>query len=143
MPAGTWRDELRSHGYRLTPQRQLVLEAVNRLGHATPEEVAAEVRLTAEGVNLSTVYRTLELLEQIGLVSHAHFGHGPLTYHATNVDEHAHLVCTVCERVTEVSPGVLADVVQRLRAEYGFEVDVAHVAISGVCTACSSSQPPP
>jgi Fur family ferric uptake transcriptional regulator len=57
-----WQAQLRARGYRLTPQRQLVLEAVGKLGHATPEEIAADVRQTAAAVNISTVYRTLELL---------------------------------------------------------------------------------
>ena len=73
---------LRERGYRLTPQRQLVLEAVTELGHATPEDVHAWVVERAEGVNISTVYRTLELLEEIGLVTHAHLSHGAPTYHA-------------------------------------------------------------
>ena len=57
-----WQQALRARGYRLTPQRQLVLEAVGRLGHATPEAVAAQVHQTASGFNISTVYRTLDLL---------------------------------------------------------------------------------
>ena len=65
----TWDATLRASGYRVTPQRQLVLEAVTRLHHAWPEEICSEVNQTARGVNLSTVYRTLELLEQLGLVS--------------------------------------------------------------------------
>lgn len=66
-----WDDVLRDQGYRITPQRQLVLEAVNTLGHATPEELLSEVQKTAAAVNLSTIYRTLEVLEQVGLVTHA------------------------------------------------------------------------
>ncbi len=73
---GDWKTDLRRRGYRLTPQRQLVLEAVDALEHASPDEILAEVRRTASGVNISTVYRTLELLEELGLVSHAHLGHG-------------------------------------------------------------------
>ncbi len=71
-----WKSDLRQRGYRLTPQRQLVLEAVDTLEHATPDDILVEVRKTASGVNISTVYRTLELLEELGLVSHAHLGHG-------------------------------------------------------------------
>ena len=71
----TWDDRLRAGGYRVTPQRQLVLEAVARLEHATPEEIYGEVRQTARGINVSTVYRTLELLEQLGLVQHTHIHH--------------------------------------------------------------------
>jgi Fur family ferric uptake transcriptional regulator len=137
MSGDTWQSELRARGYRLTPQRQLVLEAVERLGHATPDEIAAEVRRTAGGVNLSTIYRTLELLEELGLVTHAHFGHGPLTYHGRSGDEHAHLVCQSCERVVELPPTVLADLLERVRDGYGFTVDVMHVALSGLCAECS------
>ena len=61
-----WDEQLRARGYRVTPQRQLVLEAVARLDHATPEEIGAQVQQTARGVNISTIYRTLDLLEQIG-----------------------------------------------------------------------------
>src|SRR5919112_4734307 len=91
-----WQAELRAKGYRLTPQRQLVLEAVGALGHATPEEIATRVRHTASGVNISTVYRTLELLEDLGLVKHTHLGHGAATYSVSTDDDHVHLVCRDC-----------------------------------------------
>ena len=85
--------ELRAKGYRLTPQRQFVLRAVTALDHATPEAICEEVRRTAAGVNLSTVYRTLELLEDLGLVTHTHLGHGAQIYHTTDQPAHVHLVC--------------------------------------------------
>jgi Fur family ferric uptake transcriptional regulator len=130
------RAELRAQGYRLTPQRQLVLEAVTSLGHATPEEVAAAVQRTASGVNLSTVYRTLDLLEQIGLVSHTHLGHGASTYHSVVETEHVHLVCRECGGVTEADPEVVSGVVDRLDGELGFQADVRHLAVFGTCQAC-------
>ena len=86
-----WDDTLRASGYRVTPQRQLVLEAVTKLEHATPEEIFASIRQTARGVNVSTVYRTLELLEQIGLVTHTHLGHGAPRYHLAAEAQHVHL----------------------------------------------------
>jgi Fur family ferric uptake transcriptional regulator len=134
-----WQSELRSRGYRLTPQRQLVLEAVDRLGHATPDELVAEVRKTAGGVNISTVYRTLELLEGLGLVTHAHLGHGAPTYHAVTGDEHVHLVCRSCEHVQEVPPESVAGLVAQLHADRGFVVDIGHVAIFGLCSGCASA----
>lgn len=66
-----WQSTLRAKGYRLTPQRELVLGAVERLGHATPDEILTAVRVESQAVNISTVYRTLELLEELGLVRHA------------------------------------------------------------------------
>jgi len=135
----SWQDRLRSRGYRLTPQRQLVLEAVAALGHATPDELAAEVRRTASGVNISTVYRTLELLEELGLVTHTHLGHGAPTYHAASDDDHVHLVCRSCGGVTEVPPALVQGTVDRLAAERGFRVDVEHFAVFGVCRACGAN----
>ena len=81
MSESSLADVLRKRGLRLTPQRQLVLEAVYELGHATPDQVHAKVARTAAGVNITTVYRTLELLEELGLVTHAHLSHGAMTYH--------------------------------------------------------------
>ena len=134
--ASGWQSELRARGYRLTPQRQLVLEAVTELGHATPEDIVSRVRQVASGVNISTVYRTLELLEGLGLVNHAHLGHGAPTYHAASERAHVHLVCARCDRVDEVPADLLDDVARRLREERGFDVDRAHVALSGVCPDC-------
>ena len=132
-----WHGELRRRGYRLTPQRQLVLEAVGELGHGTPDEIAAAVRQKASGVNISTVYRTLELLEELGLVRHTHLGHGAPTYSVATDDDHVHLVCRDCGAVEEVAPDVLDDVVHRLERERGFSVDVGHFAVFGRCRECS------
>src|SRR5712664_1137945 len=125
----TWQEELRAKGYRVTPQRQLVLEAVTELEHGTPEEICTEVRRTATGVNISTVYRTLDLLEELGLVSHAHLGHGAPTYHLADRHQHMHLVCRDCEKVTETDVSLAAPLVESLRASHGFETDVKHFAI--------------
>ena len=105
-----WKSDLRQRGYRLTPQRQLVLEAVDTLEHATPDDILIEVRKTASGVNISTVYRTLELLEELGLVSHAHLGHGAPTYHLADRHHHIHLVCRDCTNVIEADISVAARV---------------------------------
>ena len=131
--------QLRARGYRLTPQRQLVLEAVSSLGHATPEEIVTTVRRTASGVNISTVYRTLELLEELGLVRHTHLGHGAPTFSVSTDDDHVHLVCRDCGRVQEASPDVVAPVVQELAATRGFQVDVGHLAVFGRCADCAAT----
>ncbi len=132
----TWDDTLRAGGYRVTPQRQLILEAVTKLEHATPEEIFADVRQTARGVNVSTVYRTLELLEQIGLVTHTHLGHGAPRYHLAAEAQHVHLVCRDCERVTQVEPAAVRSLVSSLDAEHGFETDVGHLTVFGRCADC-------
>ena len=132
------QSELRSRGYRLTPQRQLVLEAVTTLGHATPEDVSAWVRERSSAVNISTIYRTLELLEEIRLVKHAHLTHGAPTYHAATAPEHVHLVCRDCGSITETDPINVAPTVEALRIEHGFVADVGHLTVFGSCRECES-----
>lgn len=133
----TWQSVLRQHGFRVTPQRQLVLEAVDKLRHATPEEILQQVQSTARGVNLSTVYRTLEVLEDVGLVTHTHIGHGAPTYHALDEHAHIHLVCRKCEKVTSIPASVAQTLVADLKKKYGFTTDISHFAIQGVCADCA------
>ncbi|MFI5756472.1 Fur family transcriptional regulator [Streptomyces sp. NPDC051569] len=137
MVSTDWKSDLRQRGYRLTPQRQLVLEAVDTLEHATPDEILGEVRRTASGVNISTVYRTLELLEELDLVSHAHLGHGAPTYHLADRHDHIHLVCRDCTNVIEADTEVAAEFTDKLRETFGFETDLKHFAIFGRCRDCS------
>ncbi len=135
-----WQAQLRARGYRLTPQRQLVLESVGELGHGTPDEIAAAVRQTASGVNISTVYRTLELLEELGLVRHTHLGHGAPTYSVATDDDHVHLVCRDCGQVAEASASVFDGAVARLAGDHGFSVDVGHFAVFGRCRSCAAEE---
>lgn len=131
---------LRSRGLRLTAQRQLVLQAVYDLRHATPEQVHAAVREVAAGVNITTIYRTLELLERLGLVTHTHLSHGSPTYHPAGEHQHAHTVCRACNRVEEIDTALLQPLVDRLAAERGFRIDIGHLALFGVCSECEERQ---
>ncbi|WP_295150163.1 Fur family transcriptional regulator, partial [Saccharopolyspora sp.] len=116
------RTTLHRHGMRVTPQRQLVLDAVRELGHATPEQVCRRVQGTAETINITTVYRALDVLEDIGLVRHTHLGHGAPTYSAEE-HEHVHLVCHRCGEVDEVPSELLADLAELLDQRCGFALD--------------------
>jgi Fur family transcriptional regulator, ferric uptake regulator len=136
VPRSSLAAELRARGLRLTAQRQLVLEAVYALGHATPDQVHAQVARTAAGVNITTIYRTLDLLEGLGLVTHAHLSHGAPTYHAVTEEQHVHLVCRICGEVGEVSSDVLAPLASTLAKQQAFLVDIGHVALFGTCAAC-------
>jgi Fur family transcriptional regulator, ferric uptake regulator len=127
---------LRAKGYRLTPQRALVLQAVSTLRHGTPDEICAEVQRSAGGVNISTVYRTLELLEELGLVTHTHLGHGAPTYHSATDEDHLHLVCRDCGLIIETDVSVADHLVNDLATQHGFVTDVAHFAIFGRCKDC-------
>ncbi|MFE3326663.1 Fur family transcriptional regulator [Streptomyces sp. NPDC059176] len=137
MVSTDWKSDLRQRGYRLTPQRQLVLEAVDALEHATPDDILVEVRKTASGVNISTVYRTLELLEELGLVSHAHLGHGAPTYHLADRHHHLHLVCRDCADVIEADVEVASGFTAELHEKFGFTTDMKHFAIFGQCRKCA------
>ena len=132
-------ERLRSSGKRLTPQRELILRAVDSLGHATPDEVLAEVRKQSSAVNISTVYRTLEVLEELGLVKHAHLSDRAPTYHSVGGHEHFHLVCRNCHRVISVDAGVLDPLLERLRTDEGFTADVGHLTVFGRCDQCEET----
>lgn len=132
-----WRSALRSGGYRITPQRQLVLEAVRHLDHATPEAILEDVRQVAPDVNLSTVYRTLDVLEDVGLVTHAHIGHGSAAYHSDDEPAHLHLVCGICHKVEPLPVEVAADFVASLAETTGFRADITHTSLHGTCADCA------
>lgn len=139
MTAGrddSWRDRLREKGYRLTPQREMVLAAVEELGHATPDEVLAAVHQRSTSVNISTVYRTLELLEELGLVRHTHLTDRAPTYHSRAGDEHVHLVCRGCSRVIDADMREFAHLASSLEADHGFEADIGHLTVFGTCAEC-------
>ena len=110
------------------------------LGHATPEQIHNAVRERVAGVNITTVYRTLELLEELGLVTHTHLSHGSPTYHAAGEHQHVHLVCRSCGTVSEVDPVIMSPVTRRLEEQRGFRVDVGHVALFGICADCDHEE---
>src|ERR1700759_1937982 len=134
-----WDEQLRARGYRATPQRQLVLEAVATLRHATPEDIGAQVSQAARGVNISTIYRTLELLEQPGMVTHTHLGHGAPTYHLAEDADHGHLVGRGWGNTPETRRDVARALVSALEAGQGFETDVGHLTVFGRCSDCRAA----
>ena len=133
---GDWQQRLRSSGHRLTPQRELVLAAVEKLGHATPDEVYAEVRQHSESINLSTIYRTLELLNELGLIRHAHLTDRAPTYHSATGHEHAHFVCRGCKKMISVGRGEMEEALGALAATYDFRPDYGHLTVFGTCADC-------
>jgi Fur family transcriptional regulator, ferric uptake regulator len=126
---------LRERGLRVTSQREQVLAAVRSLGHATPEQISESV----SGVDLTTVYRTLELLEEIGLVRHAHLGHGAPSYRPAE-DEHIHVVCHACGAVVDAEPRLVDSLADDLLAGDGFVLDRSHFTVFGRCRACAAEQ---
>lgn len=128
---------LRARGLRVTPQRRRVLEAVASLGHATPEQIHAAVQPHAD---LSTVYRALELLEELELVRHTHLGHGSPTWSVREEEVHLHLVCQTCQSVREVPASVATDLQRRLEEEQGFWLDLGHLSLTGRCPQCRANR---
>ena len=131
-----WQDRLRASGHRLTPQRELVLEAVEQLGHATPDQVYAAVRTKSQSINLSTVYRTLELLDELGLIRHAHLSDRAPTYHSARGHEHSHLVCRSCRAVISIERTEMESALAGLADKHGFAPDYGHLTVFGLCAAC-------
>jgi Fur family ferric uptake transcriptional regulator len=121
---------------RATPQRRLVLDALADLGHATPDQVGERVESVAVPLSPSTVYRTLELLEDLGVVSHTHIGHGAPTYHLTSHGDHVHLVCRRCGRVQEAAVDSMRALGDEVTGRYGFLPELGHLSLDGVCASC-------
>ena len=130
------RETLHRRGMRMTPQRQLVLDALVELEHATPEQVHQQVATRTPTVNITTIYRTLELLESLGIVRHTHLGHGAPNY-SVHEHGHVHLVCHNCGHVIEAPCDVMDELRGTLRTRYGFELDASHLALSGTCRNCT------
>lgn len=133
--------DLRARGKRLTIQRRLVLEAVQRAHHhVTADEIAVRVRADAAEIDPSTVYRNLEALEELGYVTHTHLGSRVTRWHRADTHQHAHLVCKTCGAEDEIPVTVFAPLARRLRASHGFQADLAHSAVEGICRRCAVVQ---
>lgn len=130
-------ERLRARGLRVTAQRERILAAVRDLGHATPEQINDAVT----GVDLTTVYRTLELLEELGMVRHAHLDHGAPAYRPAE-DDHFHVVCHVCGSVVNVAPDLVNTLEDRLHTEHGFVLDRSHFTVFGRCRNCAEQSAP-
>jgi Fur family ferric uptake transcriptional regulator len=130
-------DDLRGRGARVTTARRLVLGELMRhgAGHPSAEALAARLRRSHPELHLSTVYRTLEVLEELGMVARASFGDGAATYHLAG-DRHHHAVCQSCGAVIVLPDSALRPVVQRLAREHGFAAAPYHLTIPGRCAAC-------
>ena len=129
-------DLLAASGGRRTAARRAIVEVLLTTGsHITADEVTAKVQRRLPSVNVSTVYRTLEALEELGIIDHVHLGHGRAVYHLADED-HQHLVCERCERVEELPNAKARAFTAMLDRDYGFALDRRHFAIVGLCRRC-------
>jgi Fur family ferric uptake transcriptional regulator len=131
-------DLIRDRGLRMTPQRRAIVAAIMATkGHISPTSVARQVQDLVPGVNPSTVYRTLDLLEDLGVLSHAHLESGP-EYHRRQDSRHVHLSCSRCGMQDSLSMAEAERLERLLVRHRGFRPDLTHFAISGLCSRCAT-----
>ena len=127
---------LKDKGYRLTPQRRLILDIIHEAdAHLTAEAILGQLEGRISGVNKSTVYRTLDLLESLGLVVKSDISGGRVYHHAEE-GHHHHLVCKKCGRQFHCDEAVLEPLKKSLKENLGFEADLSHHVIRGLCRDC-------
>lgn len=132
---------LRDEGGRITPSRRAVVAVLLEAdGHLTADEVADAVAERVPDVSVSTVYRTLDVLERLGEVEHLHVGHGhgPARYHLAG-RRHVHLLCRRCGQVQELPVDALDRLGADLAERYGFSLEPAHFALLGTCSSCGAA----
>ncbi|MBA7707478.1 Ferric uptake regulation protein [subsurface metagenome] len=131
-------NKLSELGYRLTPQRIMVLSAIEDSDdHISAEEIYAQIVAKYPQVNISTVYRTLELLKRLGLVTETDLGGGRVRYHSAEKGHHHHLVCEKCGTIIDIDESTLARLQDVLLHRYNFSARLSHLAIFGRCVNCS------
>lgn len=133
--------QLHEAGFRFTPQREKVLDILHDIeGHATVEEIYDRVQAFSSSVDISTVYRTLELLQDFGFVGVIDLGDGQRRYELVGVHTpHHHLLCRCCGELVEIEPKELEPLIEHLRQVYGFAAEPCDLVIHGVCRKCQAS----
>lgn len=136
-------DALREQGLRITAARRAVCAVIAaRHGQHLTAAAILEEAVTEHGtaVNQSTVYRTLDALEESGVLVHSHLGHGPAVYHLATEARHQHVVCRKCGATEEIEAGDIAEWMAKLRDSTGFVVDPTHFAVTGLCSDCAARE---
>lgn len=128
--------KIRQLGYRVTPQRQIILDALfANGGHATPLEIFEQVTAQFPCVNRATVYRALDFFCEMQVATKSEI-HGNTVYEIADDDMHHHLVCTRCGQVEILGDQHFSDLVTHLADEHGFLADLNHLVIPGTCQSC-------
>lgn len=132
---------LRRSGQKVTPQRLMVLTALrHHQGHASAGEIFQTVRATYPYVDISTVYRTLTSLRDLGLVTETDLGAGDLSYEWAAETPHHHLVCQRCGAVSELEHSLMVPLGHEIEERYGFRPSLTHFAIFGICQPCRAGE---
>lgn len=134
---GTLIEALQARGMRVTPQRAIIFEAIEKLeGHITAEEIFEQVQKVNPYVSLATVYRTLELLMELNLINQTNFGRSQAYFALKDHGPHHHLVCSECGYIEEFSDTIFNPVRMELEKQYGFRAQTDHLSIFGICKGC-------
>jgi Fur family ferric uptake transcriptional regulator len=134
-------EKLRNKGYRITPQRELIIQAVaHSPQHITAEEVADQLKQHTQAINIATVYRTLDLLWQEGFACRNDLSEGKTVYATFVHGPHIHLVCRKCNQVIDADIQLTHTLNQALRKNYGFLPDLDHFSLFGICPDCQTDQ---
>lgn len=142
QPTDDYSTLIRQHGFRVTPQRQLIMDAISEGdGHSTPEEIYKRVYVKAPAVNRATVYRNLDFLCEMRLVVAAQIG-GQMYYEMAGAEPHHHLICRKCNQVEQINHQVVKSLFDRIEREQSFLVDMDHLALFGLCKKCRDAQTP-
>lgn len=131
-------DELRVKGFRVTPQRTVILETIAHIGgHLSVQEVFSDAKRRLPGLNIATVYRTLDSLHQAGMVDLFYTGYNPSRFSIRDpANPHGHLMCRRCEQILDIDPEVITRIAQEVCADTGFSLDRNHLTLSGLCNMC-------
>jgi Fur family ferric uptake transcriptional regulator len=130
-------EKLQEKGYRLTPQRIMVLDALHSVDkHISAEEIYAQVIAKYPYANISTIYRTLDLLKELALVTEIDLDDGRVRYHLSEKGHHHHLVCSNCGKMIDLPESVLLKLTETLAHDYKFKADLKHMAVFGLCADC-------
>jgi Fur family ferric uptake transcriptional regulator len=133
----TFQKTIRQRGFRVTPQRELILDAVRAgKGHSSPERVYVRVHKKAPSLNRATVYRTLEFLAEQQLITSTDLGQGSKVYEISDPEPHHHLVCSNCGQVEQINHKRIAKLFKELESEHGFSITTNHLALFGICRHC-------
>lgn len=128
---------LRKHGYKFTPQRRVVIQAIaSSQDHLTPAAIYEKVHQQHPNIGLVTIYRTLDILTKLGLICELHAGGSCHSYTTSASEHHHHLICSNCGKVIDFSGYDLSLLEQRLSVETGFEINDHLLEFTGLCQAC-------
>jgi Fur family ferric uptake transcriptional regulator len=137
----TFLKQLRERGFRLTPQREMVLGVLHDMnGHVTAEQVYERVSHLSSCVDISTVYRTLELLQDFHLVGAVELD-GQRRYELLGLHgPHYHLFCNTCNKLVRIEPDEIQPLIAQVQQRHGFQIASDDLILTGICRECQTTQ---